>query len=424
MKTKLFFIILFFTFSIFYAQNPIITKWNVPFSTTFIGIKIPYSLSNDFTYQYVKVNNSAIFGQGSGSGSGNIISIPLPEVGEYIVSIYPTGSFKFFFQDTSLTATDREKLVLLSQWGDGNWGVLLHGMFSGCSNLQITATDIPNFAAAISTERMFANCASLTTVPSMNSWDLSNVTSMYLMFAGATNFNQFIGDWNTSNVTDMRGMFSGATAFNQNIGSWNVYNVFDMEYMFWNATNFNQNIGNWNVSKANMKQMFLNAAAFNQNLGNWQLKNGTELGLDNSGMDCQNFSKTLYGLAQNVNTGSVVKLTASGRKYGIAAQTYRDKLVQLKGWTITGDSYDSNCNVQLAVAENETSKFSISPNPNNGIFNVRSKTKEEINIYNSAGQIMKQGNLQKGDNTIDISSYPNGVYLILKENKIHKIIKK
>lgn len=418
---KIYLIIFFFAFTFFGARSPIITKWNVPFSTTFIGIKIPY-VSDGFTYQYVNANNSAIFGQGSGSGSGNNISIPLPEVGEYIVNIYPTSSFRFTF--ISLTDAEREKFVMLSQWGDAGWFGSVYGMFAGCSKLQITATDIPNFSNVANMERMFAGCTALNTVPNMNSWDVSKVNSMYLMFAGATNFNQDIGNWNTSKVTNMGSMFNGAKAFNQNIGSWNVSNVTDMEYMFWNATNFNQNIGNWNVSKASMKQMFLNAAAFNQNLGNWQLKNGTELGFDNSGMDCQNFSKTLYGWAQNVNTGSVVKLTALGRKYGIAAQSYRDKLVQLKGWTITGDSYDSNCTVQLAVAENENDIFLISPNPTNGIFNVRSKRKEEIGIYNSAGQIIKKKNLQEGDNRIDISSYPNGVYLIQKNNKTHKIIKK
>ncbi len=55
---KIYLIIFFFAFTFFGARSPIITKWNVPFSTTFIGIKIPY-ISDGFTYQYVNANNSA-----------------------------------------------------------------------------------------------------------------------------------------------------------------------------------------------------------------------------------------------------------------------------------------------------------------------------------------------------------------------------
>ena len=409
MKKNLFFFTLFFVFAFSVAQNPIITKWNVPFSTTFIGIKIPY-VANDFSYQYVKADNPAIFGQGSGSGSGKDISISLPEIGEYIVYIYPTNYFRFAF--ISLNIAEREKFILLSQWGDANFSGSVYGMFTGCSKLQITATDIPNFSNVTSMEIMFAGCEAITTVPNMNSWDVSNVTTMSSMFSNATNFNQFIGNWNTSKVTDMNSMFSGAKTFNQNIGNWDVSSVWDMKYMFWNAINFNQNIGNWKVSKADMKYIFTNAKAFNQNLGSWQLKDGIFIGLDNSGMDCQNYSKTLYGWTKNVSTGSVVKLGATGLKYGIDAQPYIDKLNQLKGWTIIGYIYDSNCTVQLATVENEIDNFFISPNPTNGILNVRSKIKLEITINNSLGQILKKENIQKGDNLIDISTLVNGVYFI------------
>ena len=44
-------------------------------------------------------------------------------------------------------------------------------------------------------------------------WDVSNVTSMYRMFKGATSFNQPL-NWNVSKVTDMRWMFE-ASSFNQ-----------------------------------------------------------------------------------------------------------------------------------------------------------------------------------------------------------------
>ena len=44
---------------------------------------------------------------------------------------------------------------------------------------------------------------------------MSNVTSMWGMFWGATSFNQPLNNWNVSNVRYMGGMFNRATSFNQ-----------------------------------------------------------------------------------------------------------------------------------------------------------------------------------------------------------------
>ena len=112
----------------------------------------------------------------------------------------------------------------------------------------------------------------------IGSWDLSNVTNMSRMFAGAGTFNQPIGSWNVSNVTDMSRMFDGANAFNQPIGSWNVSNVTDMSYMFAGAGAFNQPIGSWNViNVTNMVYMFYDATAFNQPIGSWNVSNVTDM---------------------------------------------------------------------------------------------------------------------------------------------------
>ena len=66
-------------------------------------------------------------------------------------------------------------------------------------------------------------------------WDTSNVTDMSLMFYGASNFNQNIGNWDTSNVTNMNYMFSNAKKFNKDIGKWDTKKVTDMSCMFSNA---------------------------------------------------------------------------------------------------------------------------------------------------------------------------------------------
>ena len=155
-----------------------------------------------------------------------------------------------------------------------NWGPLrlgnLNGYFNGCTNLTVSATDILDLTGTIDLSAAFYSCSSLTTVPSMNSWNTAAVTNMNYMFQSATAFNQDIGSWNTAAVTNMSSMFQSATAFNQNIGSWNTAAVTDMSYMFYGVSAFNQNIGSWNTAAVtNMSSMFLGATAFNQNIGSW-----------------------------------------------------------------------------------------------------------------------------------------------------------
>jgi len=82
-----------------------------------------------------------------------------------------------------------------------------------------------------------------------------------------------IESWDVSNVTDMVLMFYGAESFNQPLNSWDVYNVEDMSYMFEDAKNFNQPLHNWDVSNVtDMHDMFRCAENFNQPLDNFSLE--------------------------------------------------------------------------------------------------------------------------------------------------------
>ncbi|ABC01502.1 BspA family leucine-rich repeat surface protein [Mycoplasma capricolum] len=80
-------------------------------------------------------------------------------------------------------------------------------------------------------------------------WDTSNITDMWGVFVGASNFNQDISMWNTSNVTSMNYMFSGCEEFNQDISKWDVSNVLDISYMFEYTNSFNQDISKMNFNK-------------------------------------------------------------------------------------------------------------------------------------------------------------------------------
>lgn len=188
-------------------------------------------------------------------------------------------------------------------------------------------------------------------------WDMSSVTDMQQMFWGATSFNKAIGSWDVSKVKYMSYMFANATAFNQDISGWNVGEVQDMESMFANASAFNTNIGQWDVRKvAKTAYMLYQATAFNQNLGNWKLNaltvsifgSSAEGMLSFSGMDCNNYSRTLIGWAGNPDLLMNVKLGADGLKYGTAAVNAREKLRTVNRWSIT-DAGTGTCLVTLPV---------------------------------------------------------------------------
>lgn len=166
-------------------------------------------------------------------------------------------------------AGDKTKIYNISSWGSLNLGNL-NGYFHGCTNLTITATDILDLTGTRDLQSMFQSCSSLVTVPSMNSWDVSAVTSLRSMFLLATAFNQDISSWDTSEVRFMLNMFDRAAAFNQDIGGWDTSYVAYISLMFSNASSFNRDISSWDISGvSNLRYMFRGAVAFNQDIGGW-----------------------------------------------------------------------------------------------------------------------------------------------------------
>lgn len=273
-----------------FAQRPLITKWKTS-TDNYLEKFIKIHAEGDFLYEYQNIANPSIVG--NGTGVTGITTINLPFDGEYIITIKPSGDFKFNFQNAY--GGDRHKILEIIQWGDINWKNDLSYMFYHCYNLRITANDIPNFSNVTSMKSMFV-FAYLETIPNVNNWDTSQVTDMSNMFESSkfneeisnwntgkvknmsgmfkySDHNKNIGDWNTSQVTDMSEMFY-LSRFSQNIGNWNTGNVTNMSAMFRGAFYFNQNIGSWDTSKVkDMSSMFDSTTIFNQDLGNWNTQN-------------------------------------------------------------------------------------------------------------------------------------------------------
>ena len=209
-----------------------------------------------------------------GDGNEQVVTSAGSIVHTYAVPGTYTVRINGFFPTIRMDQSgDALKLLSVDQWGNIAWQSM-ESAFRDCENLDVNATDIPDFSQVTTTAEMFLNCLSLTGNESFNSWDMANVTTITNMFVQAISFNQNIGAWDVSNVRSLNGTFSGASQFNQDIGSWDVGQVNDFGGTFFGAASFNQDIGNWDVSSGTLfVSMFSRASAFNQDIGNWNMSN-------------------------------------------------------------------------------------------------------------------------------------------------------
>ena len=316
-----------------------ITRWDV---TGTSSLSFGTATGGNVTYIWQEVSPGSASGSGTFSGSALTIT-GLPSGATTIdVSIFPTNFQRINISNNQPTS---HRLLDVKQWGTTAWTSMQNAFF-GCSNLNISATDIPNLTSVTRAEQMFQSCAKLTGPANINSWNVAALTNMTSMFNGCSLFNQNIGSWNTANVTTMQNMFAKAGSFNQNISGWNTAKLTRTSGMFEGASSFNQNIGGWNTAAVTMMdKMFQHATSFNQNLGNWKLNANVDMSnmLDNSGLDCANYAATLVGWNANPSTPNGRTLGAAGRNYGQQAKAARDNLTGPKGWTITGDVQSNIC---------------------------------------------------------------------------------
>ena len=111
---------------------------------------------------------------------------------------------------------------------------------------------------------------------SLNHIDVSEVTSMCLVFEEHPTFNGDISQWDTSNVTNMSRMFRNSS-FNGDLSKWNIGQVMDMTAMF-QSSPFNGNISNWDVSRVtDMYRMFDNCS-FNGDISGWNVSKVHNMG--------------------------------------------------------------------------------------------------------------------------------------------------
>ncbi len=243
------------------------------------------------------------------------------------------------------------KLTTIENWGTIVW-TSMNKAFEGCINMNIALeAGVPNLSKVTDMTEMFRGATRLT--GNLNTWDVSNVTNMNSMFRGAVNFRSNLNAWDVSNVTNMAFMFSSATSFNGDVSTWNVVNVTDMIAMFTSAVNFNANLSTWNVAKVTrMNSMFSNASDFNSDISAWDVSKVTDFQFIFGGATSfsrQNYEKLLSGWSElELTLQNNISFWAPPVNYcfGKAA---RNILTDTYGWTITGDTLDSDC-LDLSIA--------------------------------------------------------------------------
>ena len=245
------------------------------FFSQFRGVKEPFIA----TFRTTSDNESVILpynqnGEYSGTidwGDGTItpnnyenIEHTYLNAGDYDITI--KGYISSFIFSNSTTFS-KLKIINLKQWGGSKW---LELNFYGCTNLDITATDIPNLSELTSFASLFRKCTNLVFNDSINNWDVSNINSFVVSIRECPNFNQPLNNWNVSNVTSFEGMFFGCSIFNQDLSNWNVSNAVNFRSLFYNCQSFSQDISNWDVSNVERFDfMFYRTFSFNKDISNW-----------------------------------------------------------------------------------------------------------------------------------------------------------
>ncbi len=342
--------------------TPFITTWRTTSNGETINIPIS-SGGNDYIIDW---------GDGSlDKGSTSSPAHSYSQAGTHTVSI--SGNLRGIFIDYK---SDKDKIMSVEQWGDIPWKSM-YGAFAGASNLQITATDIPDLSQVSNMSSAFSNISAINSDISV--WDVSSVTNMRSMFSGIPSINHNIRNWDVSSVTDMSFMFAGALSFDQNIGDWDVSGVTDMSSMFWL-----------------------------------------------SGMSTTNYDSILIGWSQLPSLQTNVQLGAVGVTY-CEADSARQYLIDTYSWTITDDGQDIGCSgassrlLSQELVDKEmnsestydlNSAIKIFPNPTSDQIEITSREMYELNILSLDGKQMHRAILDQDSYQLDLSSYKTGIYIL------------
>jgi surface protein len=131
--------------------------------------------------------------------------------------------------------------------------------------------------------KLFYKCEVLQAVPGIGGWDMSNVETMFAMFARAYKLKTLdVSNWNTSSVTSLYAMFQMCFDLEYlDVADWDVSKVTDFSFLFKGTGNKgdmkinNLDVSKWDTSSAKTFQcMFYGCAQITElDLSTWKTDN-------------------------------------------------------------------------------------------------------------------------------------------------------
>ncbi len=173
-----------------------------------------------------------------------------------------------YFHVFAANKPDMEDIV---QWGTHKWTYMAN-VFEDCTNMKVTATDVPDFSLLSSLNSMFRNADKAN--PDTTNWDVSTITNFGYMFSDTFSANPNTSNWDTSSATNMRHMFENTTQANPDVSNWNMANVHNTAFMFRNAISANPDVSSWDTSSLDfLPHMFDLALSANPDVSAWDTAN-------------------------------------------------------------------------------------------------------------------------------------------------------
>ena len=253
-----------------------------------------------------------------------------------------------------------------------NWGTIFEfdrtRMFQGCSNMDVSATDIPTISTTAMTSQFYQTGI---TTPDWSAWDMTGVTDYQFCFQLSSSFNGNVANWVTSSTTNIKKMFDRCSVFNQDLSTWVTDNVTNAEQAFVNADAFDGDVSNWTLNGTwfrpfdncdaftgtgvdtwdvsglvSAQNMFVNCVLFNGNISGWDTSSLTTIG--NMLFNCDAFDQDLSGWDVTALT------TANGFMQNAAGLSTANYNALLIAWA--AQSVNTGVNISFG-----TSQFSAAP---------------------------------------------------------------
>ncbi|VDG25170.1 BspA family leucine-rich repeat surface protein [Lactiplantibacillus mudanjiangensis] len=154
-------------------------------------------------------------------------------------------------------------------------GTLAVGSWDSYADRIKTITFEGTVTAPVIADSLFSNLKNLITITNPEQLDISQTTSLALMFLNDTSLTSLdLSSWDVSKVTSINAMFSGDSSLSElNVAQWHTEQVKDMTEAFYGCSSLTQlDISQWNTSQlTDVDRMFMYCSSLESlDLTNWQ----------------------------------------------------------------------------------------------------------------------------------------------------------